>query len=91
MTLSIDKFGQVLMSRPAGKEAFLMAKAYILDSLKPFEVLSLDFANVKVLAPSWADEFITGLKTNYKNKIEYLNTDNESVSASLKTVLSSPM
>ncbi|WP_296012631.1 STAS-like domain-containing protein [uncultured Treponema sp.] len=91
MTLSIDKFGQVLMSRPAGKEAFLMAKAYILDSLKPSEVLSLDFANVKVLAPSWADEFITGLKTNYKNKIEYLNTDNESVSASLKTVLSSPM
>lgn len=91
MTLSIDKFGQVLMSRPAGKEAFLMAKSYILDSLKPSEVLSLDFANVKVLAPSWADEFITGLKTNYKNKIEYLNTDNESVSASLKTVLSSPM
>lgn len=91
MTLSIDKFGQVLMSRPAGKEAFLMAKAYILDSLKPSEVLSLDFANVKVLAPSWADEFITGLKTNYKNKIEYLNTDNESVSASLKTVLSLPM
>lgn len=91
MTLAIDKFGQILMSRPAGKEAFLMAKAYILDSLKPSEVLSLDFANVKVLAPSWADEFITGLKTNYKNKIEYLNTDNESVSASLKTVLSSPM
>lgn len=91
MILSIDKFGQVLMSRPAGKEAFLMAKAYILDSLKPSEILSLDFANVKVLAPSWADEFITGLKTNYKNKIEYLNTDNESVSASLKTVLSSPM
>lgn len=91
MILSIDKFGQVLMSRPAGKEAFLMAKSYILDSLKPSEILSLDFANVKVLAPSWADEFITGLKTNYKNKIEYLNTDNESVSASLKTVLSSPM
>lgn len=91
MILSIDKFGQVLMSRPAGKEAFLMAKSYILDSLKPSEVLSLDFANVKVLAPSWADEFITGLKANYKNKIEYLNTDNESVSASLKTVLSSPM
>lgn len=91
MTLAIDKFGQILMSRPAGKEAFLMAKAYILDSLKPSEILSLDFANVKVLAPSWADEFITGLKKNYKNKIEYLNTDNESVSASLQTVLSLPM
>ena len=87
MTVAVNKFGDILMSRPDGKEAFLMAKAYILDSVKPEETISLDFANVKVLAPSWADEFITGLKTNFKNNLEYLNTDNESVSASLKTVL----
>ena len=87
MTVTVNKFGDILMSRPDGKEAFLMAKAYILDSVKPEETISLDFANVKVLAPSWADEFITGLKTSFKNNLEYLNTDNESVSASLKTVL----
>lgn len=87
MTLAINKFGDVLISRPAGKEAFSMAKAYILDDLKPEETISLDFKDVKVLTPSWADEFITGLKSNYKNKIDYLNTENESVSMSLKTVL----
>ena len=74
------------MSRPAGKEAFLMAKAYILNEAKPDETISLDFSDVKVLAPSWADEFVTNLKSNYPNKIEFLNTDNESVRESLKWV-----
>lgn len=55
--------------------------------MKEGDVVSLDFANVKVLAPSWADEFITGLKTKFHSKIEYLNTYNSSVTASLKTVL----
>ena len=40
-----------------------------------------------MLAPSWADEFITGIKSKFKNKIEYIHTENPSVSASLKTVL----
>ena len=87
MDIQIDKFGDILVSRPAGKEAFLMAKSYVFDSLKKDEPINLDFSNVKVLTPSWADEFITGIKSNYDNTICYLNTQNESVSASLKTVL----
>lgn len=75
------------MSRPAGKDAFLMAKAYILNSLSQNDEITLDFDNVKVLTPSWADEFITGLKNNYSNTIRCVNTTNESVDASLKTVL----
>ena len=86
MVLQINKFGEILMSRPAGKEAFLMAKAYILNEVKTDETISLDFSDVKVLAPSWADEFVTNLKANYPNKIEFLNTDNESVRESLKWV-----
>ncbi|MGN0740823.1 MAG: STAS-like domain-containing protein [Treponema sp.] len=87
MNVTISKFGDVLMSRPAGKEAFLMAKAYIFNSISGDEEITLDFSNVKVLTPSWADEFITGIKSNYSNVLIYKNTDNESVSASLKTVL----
>lgn len=87
MNVSIDKFGEVLVSRPAGKEAFLMAKSYIFDSLKADDTIDLDFSKVKVLTPSWADEFISGIKNNYTNKINYLNTQNESVSATLKVVL----
>ena len=87
MDVNIDKFGDILVSRPVGKDAFLMAKSYVFDSLKNDEPINLDFSNVKVLTSSWADEFITGIKNNYANKINYLNTQNESVSASLKVVL----
>ena len=86
MTLDVTKFGEILMSRPAGKEAFSMARAYIFKDLAPDEKISLDFKNVKVLAPSWADEFITNLKSTFPNPVECLNTQNESVSRSLEFV-----
>ncbi len=86
MVLDVHNFGDILMSRPAGKEPFAMAKAYIIKPLNENEIISLDFKNVKVLAPSWADEFVTNLKKEYKNPIEFLNTENESVSQSLKYV-----
>ena len=86
MTLAIHNFGDILMSRPAGKEAFSMAKAYILGTPDKNEKITLDFKDVKVLAPSWADEFITNLKATFPNPIEFLNTENESVSQSLKFV-----
>ena len=62
MIIDVSKFGEILISRPAGKETFLMSKAYIFNSYKPGEAISLDFLNVKVLTPSWADEFISGIK-----------------------------
>ena len=83
MTLSIGKFGEVLMSRPAGKDAFLLAKAYILNNMQKDDEIILDFNDVKVLTPSWADEFISGIKYTYHNKLSVVNTSNESVKASL--------
>ena len=87
MVIDMSSFGEMLMSRPAGREAIMGASAYIFDGIKADEVIGLDFSNVKMLAPSWADEFITGLKSKLTNKIDYLNTENPSVKASLKTVL----
>lgn len=84
MNVDIGKFGDVLISRPAGHDAFLMAKAYIFNALQENEPLGLDFSNVKVLTPSWADEFISGIKNTYKNNLNFINTHNESVKASLK-------
>ena len=87
MVISMINFGDILMSRPAGREAFLMAKAYVFRDIKENDDVILDFNDIKVLAPSWADEFITGLKSEYKNNIQFINTENPSVKASLKTVL----
>jgi len=87
MTVKICNFGDVLMSRPAGREAFLMAKAYVFKGIKRNDEIILDFDEVKVLAPSWADEFISGVKAEYSDAIQYINTENPSVKASLKAVL----
>jgi len=86
MVVSMINFGDVLISRPAGREAFLMAKAYVFNEIKDNDDITLDFNEVKVLAPSWADEFISGMKSTYANNVQYVNTENPSVKASLKTV-----
>ena len=53
----------------------MAAQAYVFpkDGIADDHV-TLDFEGVKVLAPSRADEFITGIKNNYTKNISYLNT-----------------
>jgi hypothetical protein len=87
MVVPMSNFGDILMSRPAGREAFLLAKAYVFKGITENDDITFDFNGIKVLAPSWADEFISGIKTGYPNKLNYVNTENPSVKASLKTVL----
>ncbi|OGC22894.1 DUF4325 domain-containing protein [candidate division WOR-1 bacterium RIFOXYB2_FULL_42_35] len=89
MIIQIKKFGKILLSRPAGRDAFLSAKAYLLPQLSQEEEIVPDFSGVDVLAPSWADEFISGLKEFYGKKPHFLNTTNASVALTLETVVRS--
>ena len=75
------------MSHPAGKDAFLLAESHLFNSLDAKEEIILDFADLKVLTPSWAEEFIYGFKDLHKNPMSFINTSNPSVEASLRTVL----
>ncbi len=85
MKIELKKFGDMLISRPAGKEAYLAMSAYILRDVDKNETIEIDFSGVKVLAPSWADEVLTKLAKDYKN-LKLINTENASVKASLKTL-----
>lgn len=68
-----------LISRPAGREAFLVARAYSIPK-ESGELIELDFSNVKVLTPSWADEFVSGLKQEFGGgRIKIIKGDNASV------------
>lgn len=84
MKIQLSKYGTVLTSRPAGKEAFLALKAYVLA--KKEKILEIDFEGIKVLSPSWADEFLTPLKKEYQNRFFLLPSENPSVLASLKMI-----
>ncbi len=85
MLIELKKFGEILTSRPSGREAYLAMQAYTLKGLSKDEPIEIDFAGVKVLAPSWADEVITKLAENFKN-VKLLNTENSSVQATLETL-----
>ena len=86
MKIELQKFGEFLTSRPAGREAWLSAKAYTLDKISSQEKIEVDFTGIKVLTPSWADEFISTLAREYPGQIILLPSDNASVKASLEFV-----
>ena len=82
MIIQLHKFGTTLVSRPAGKEAYL-AFAPTLRDVADTEDIIVDFEGVVVLTPSWADEFLTPLRRKYQDRVKLQNTDNPSVAASL--------
>ena len=82
MNIELKKFGITLVSRPAGKEAWLAFQP-TLNEVKTGEKIVVDFDGVIVLTPSWADEFLTPLRLKFKEKVKLVNTDNPSVQATL--------
>lgn len=89
MKLELQKFGKVLTSRSSGKEAYLAAKAYSLPT-NVGESIEVDFDGVQVLAPSWADEFITPLMRDYPERVTLLPSSNSSVRATLELLQTLP-
>ncbi|MEI6650349.1 MAG: DUF4325 domain-containing protein [Candidatus Moraniibacteriota bacterium] len=85
MKIELKKFGEVLVSRPAGREAYLAMSAYLTKDIGSDEPIEIDFSGVKVLAPSWADEVVTHICKEFGN-VSLSNTENASVQATLKTL-----
>jgi len=78
-TIQLKKFGNVLVSRPAGLEAFNA----IHPQLNADELVQIDFSDVLTVTPSWLDEFLTQLTNFNKGKVILLPTKNASVLAAL--------
>lgn len=85
MLIVVKKFGDFLVSRPAGRDAYLAAQSSLLRDVGVDEPIEIDFEGVRVLTPSWADEFLTPIQKKFKN-VQLFNTSNASVQATLKTL-----
>lgn len=72
----------MLVSRPSGKEAWLAFQP-VLNEISADEEIVVDFGDVVVLTPSWADEFLTPLYERFNDRVKLHNIDNPSVSATL--------
>ena len=78
-TIQLKKFGSVLVSRPAGLEAFNAVR----PQLNPDVPIQIDFDQVLTVTPSWLDEFLTQLTDYNGGKVELIPTKNASVLATL--------
>jgi hypothetical protein len=85
MKVELKKFGEILTSRPAGREAGLAMRAY----LKPGagEKIELDFEGVLAVGPSWLDEVLSTLRDEFgRERVVCLPSTNASVAESLKAI-----
>lgn len=77
--IRLKRFGKILVSRPAGLEAFNALRSS-LDVNQPIEI---DFEGVLTVTPTWFDEFLTNLADYVPASIELRPTTNASVQAIL--------
>lgn len=85
MTINMSKFGYVLTSRQAGKDAYA-AFLPTLSEIKRGEEVLVDFSGVNTFSPSWGDEFLTPLHEKFGDNVTLVNAQNPSVSLTLETL-----
>ena len=85
MKIEIKKFGTLLTSRPAGKEALFAFEPYLRNISEDEEIL-IDFTGAMTISPGWADEFLTPLAKRYGDRFKLMDSDNSSVVATIETL-----
>jgi hypothetical protein len=83
MKIKLVKFGEILTSRSAGREAGLSIKAY--QRPKANEKIELDFDGVLSIGPSWLGEVLDLLYEEYgKARVVLMPAKNRSVIETVK-------
>ena len=89
MKILLKKYGQILTSRPAGREAALAMKSTVKPAAD--ETIELDFEGVLSIGPSWLDEVLTSLRAEYgTDMVICFPTKNPPVIESLKIIDAHP-
>lgn len=85
MIIMLNKFGQVLTFRPAGKEAYAAFLPTLMGVGKDEEVV-VDFDGIIAFSPSWGDEFLTPLVEKFGERLSLKNATNPSVALTMETL-----
>lgn len=85
MIIKMTKFGTVLTSRQAGKEAY-GAFLPTLAGLNDKENILIDFDGVIAFSPSWGDEFLTPLQKRFGDRLTLKNVTNPSAALTIVTL-----
>ena len=82
MVIQLKKFGVTLTSRPNGKECYNAFRPE-LRKVSQTEKIIIDFDGINTFSPSWADEFLTPLQTEFGDRIILRDSPNLSVKATV--------
>ena len=85
MIIHMAKFGSVLTSRQAGKEAYAAFLPTLANAGDAEDVL-VDFDGISTFSPSWGDEFLTPLHRTFGDRVRLKNVSNPSVSLTITTL-----
>jgi STAS-like domain of unknown function (DUF4325) len=85
MIIALKKFGEILTSRQAGKEAYAAFTPSLTDVGKDERVV-VDFSGVHTFTPSWGDEFLTPLLTTFGKRLMLTHANNPSVVLTIETL-----
>jgi len=83
MTIFLKKFGTTLNGRQFGRES-LDAFKPSLKEVKSKEKVIVDFEGIVTFTPSWGDEFLSPLLSEFAERLILRNVENPSVQATLK-------
>ena len=83
MIIELKKFGEILVSRQDGREAFAAFRPTLVRA-QDSENIEIDFTGVRVFSPSWGDEFFRPLFEMFNSdRVVFKNTKNSSVEETL--------
>ncbi len=85
MTIHLVKFGTVLISRQAGREAYA-AFLPTLTQVKDHENILVEFEGISTFSPSWGDEFLTPLQQRFGDRVTLQYTSNPSAVLTISTL-----
>lgn len=85
MRIETKKFGDVLVSRQAGREAY-GAFLPIINNVAANEEVVVNLEGINVLSPSWADEFLTPLLERFDKRLKLTQSQNPSVRLTIQTL-----
>ncbi|MFZ2189344.1 MAG: DUF4325 domain-containing protein [Candidatus Magasanikiibacteriota bacterium] len=84
--INLKEFGIHLSDRESAKRSLLFIKMRYKKIIDNVNKIEINFEDIKVLGPGWADEFISNLSKEYPGKIVLLPSNNASIKASLQFI-----
>jgi len=84
MIIKVSRFGDILTSRPEGREAGLVLLSSDLRNYK--SSVDINFTGVEVMTPSWLSEFIKTLTSQGISAVNFIESTNVSVTESIRFI-----